>query len=77
MTMRTKVTERGQVSIPVEIRRKLGITAKTSLEWILEGNAARVIPIPDDPIAALRGSGPRGAVRRLLADRRRDARRNG
>lgn len=75
--MRTRVTERGQVSIPAEIRRKLGIRAKTSLEWVIEGNAVRVIPIPDDPIAALRGSGKPGAVRRLLADRRKDARRGG
>jgi len=75
--MRTKVTDRGQVSIPAEIRRKLGINANTSLEWIVEGNAVRVIPIPDDPIAALRGSGKPGAVRRLLAERRQDARRSG
>lgn len=75
--MRTRVTDRGQVSIPAEIRRKLGIGAKTSLEWVIEGNALRVIPIPDDPIAALRGSGKPGAVRRLLADRRKDARRGG
>jgi AbrB family looped-hinge helix DNA binding protein len=75
--MRTRVTERGQVSIPAEIRRKLGITARTSLEWVLEGNAVRVIPIPDDPIGALRGAGKPGAVRRLLAERRRDAKRGG
>lgn len=75
--MRTKVTERGQVSIPVEIRRKLGIRAQTSLEWVVEGNTARVIPIPDDPVAALRGSGKRGAVGRLLAERRKDVRRGG
>jgi hypothetical protein len=36
-----------------------------------------VIPIPDDPVAALRGAGKPGAVRRLLAERRRDARRDG
>ena len=76
-SMRTRVTNRGQVSIPAAIRRKLHITANTALEWIVEGSAVRVIPIPEDPIAALRGSGKRGAVRRLLEDRRRDRRRDG
>jgi len=74
--MRTKVTARGQVSIPVEVRRKLGIGPHTWLEWILEEGAARVIPIPSDPIAALRGSGRRGAVLRLLADRYQEASRD-
>src|SRR5437764_14481940 len=74
--MRTRVTNRGQVSIPAAIRRKLRITANTALEWIVEGNAVRVIPIPDEPIAALRGSGKRGAVRRLVDGRRGERRRN-
>jgi AbrB family looped-hinge helix DNA binding protein len=75
--MRTRVTERGQVSIPSAIRRRLQIKAQTALEWVIEGNTARVIPIPDDPIAVLRGSGKKGGVKRLLADRRRDRHRNG
>ena len=73
--MRTKVTSRGQVSIPSEVRRKLGLKAETVVEWVLEGNTLRVIPIPPDPIAALRGSGRKGAVGRLLADRRKDRQR--
>jgi AbrB family looped-hinge helix DNA binding protein len=75
--MRTRVTTRGQISIPADVRRKLQIKPEMLLEWIVEGNTARVVPIPEDPIAALRGSGKKGEVRRLLADRSRDRRRDG
>ncbi len=70
--MRTKVTVRGQVSIPAPIRRQLHIKPETTLEWIVEGNTVRVIPLPDDPLAACRGSGRGGTVKALLKDRRRD-----
>jgi AbrB family looped-hinge helix DNA binding protein len=74
--MRTKVTTRGQVSIPSAVRKQLRIKPETQLEWVVEGSTVRVIPIPDDPIASLRGSGKKGEVRRLLADRRRDRHRD-
>lgn len=74
--MRTRVTERGQVSIPSAIRRQLGITPDSEVDWVVEGDAVRLVPIPADPVRALRGSGRRGAVGRLLADRRRDAARD-
>ncbi|HEX9444683.1 MAG TPA: AbrB/MazE/SpoVT family DNA-binding domain-containing protein [Candidatus Binatia bacterium] len=73
--MRTKVTKRGQVSVPSEVRKKLHIGPDTTLEWAVEGNTARVIPLPPDPVRAFRGSGKKGAVKRLLQDRRRDRRR--
>ena len=75
--MRTRVTTRGQVSVPADIRKRLRIKSNTILEWIVEGDTVRVIPIPEDPIGALRGSGKKGEVRRLLADRQRDRRRDG
>jgi AbrB family looped-hinge helix DNA binding protein len=34
----SKVTAQGQVSIPVEIRRKLGIGPGSVLEWVEEGD---------------------------------------
>jgi len=75
--MRTKLTNRGQISIPSAIRRKLKLEPETLLEWVVEGNTLRAIPIPADPLTALRGSGKKGAVARLLAERARDRKRGG
>jgi len=70
--MHTKVTKRGQVSVPAEVRKKLHIGPNTCLEWVVDGNTARVIPLPDDPIKAFRGAGPKGLVRELMKERRKD-----
>ena len=72
--MRTKVSKRGQVSIPSEVRDKLRIGPDTSLEWVVEGSTARVIPIPADPLKAFRGSARKGLVRKLLKERQKDRR---
>jgi len=71
--MKTKVTTRGQVSIPAEIRKKLNIESETKLEWLIEGNTIRIIPIPKDPILAFRGRG-KGVytTQDLLKDRKRE-----
>ena len=72
--MHAKMTKRGQVSIPSEVRKKLKIGPNTTLEWVVEGNTARVIPLPSNPVSAFRGSGKKGLVKRLLMERQRENR---
>ena len=73
--MRTRVTKRGQVSVPSDVRRRLQIGPETVLEWVVEGTTARVIPVPADPVRAFRGSGPKGQTAKLTRERRRDSQR--
>jgi AbrB family looped-hinge helix DNA binding protein len=71
--MHTAVTKRGQTVIPAHIRKRYGIGAGTKLAWIDNGTMIQVIPVPDDPITALRGSAKgEGLLEALLEERRRD-----
>ena len=54
--MQTTISERGQTAVPAEIRRKLKLTARSRLEWMIEGEVISVLPIPADPVRAFRGS---------------------
>jgi AbrB family looped-hinge helix DNA binding protein len=71
--MRTTVTRRAQTAIPAAIRKRYGIKGGDLLEWIDDGHIIKVIPIPTDPIRALRGCA-RGEklVERLLKARQKD-----
>jgi AbrB family looped-hinge helix DNA binding protein len=74
--METAVTKRGQTSIPAAIRRRYGIHEGDRLVWLDEGEVIRVVPVPPDPLGALRGAGRgEGLGQRLLEDRQRDRRR--
>jgi AbrB family looped-hinge helix DNA binding protein len=71
MLMKAKVTSRGQVSIPSEIRRKFNIEPESRVEWIVESNTIKVVPLPKDPVAAFRGRGSgRCSTERLIQERR-------
>ena len=74
--METSVTKRGQTSIPASIRRRHGIREGDRLVWLDEGETIRVVPMPPDPLADLRGAGRgEGLGRQLLKERSRDRRR--
>ena len=72
--MKTKVTSRGQTSIPAKIRKQFEITEKTTLDWEIEDGRIVVYPIPENPFKKFRGIfkniGP--SVADLLEQRRLD-----
>lgn len=70
--MRSTITARGQTVIPAAIRRHFNLSPSDRLEWVVENNTIRVIPVQKDPIEAFRGSGTGGSTARLLEDRAQD-----
>lgn len=71
--MQSTVSVRGQTVIPAEIRKRHRIKPSTRLIWLDDGNVIHVIPVPDDPIEAMRGMFKGGGLTEaLLADRRRE-----
>lgn len=71
--MRTTVTKRAQTVVPAALRDRYEIKGGDYLEWIDDGQVIRVIPIPADPIKALRGSAKgENLLERLLESRRED-----
>ena len=70
--MRSTITARGQTVIPAAIRRRFNLSPADRLEWFIENNTIRVVPVREDPIEAFRGSGTSGSTERLLVDRARD-----
>jgi len=76
--MKTAVTKRGQTVIPASIRKRYHIDTDTHLVWLDDGETIRVVPVPRDPLQALRGCGRgHGLTKRLLAEREADSKREG
>jgi AbrB family looped-hinge helix DNA binding protein len=71
--MKSTISTRGQVSIPAALRKKYGLEAETQVEWVEEGGAIKIVPLPKDPIKAFRGAGKsRYTTEKLLRDRRKE-----
>jgi antitoxin PrlF len=55
-----RVTQKGQVTIPIEVRRALGIRTGTDVRFKLEGDGARLVidqALAADEIGRMRGAG--------------------
>lgn len=69
--MHSTVSKRGQTVIPAELRKRYGIEEGTLLAWLDTGEGIQVLPLPKDPIKALRGSlAGLGSVEEYLAEKR-------
>jgi len=71
--MEAYITTKGQIVIPVELRRKYGITPKTRIMILDNGNEIVLRPITDQYLRKLQGSlKGSGALEFLLEERRKD-----
>jgi AbrB family looped-hinge helix DNA binding protein len=73
--MQSTITSRGQTVIPAFIRHQFHLSPADRLEWVLDQDGIRVVPVRANPIEAFRGQGRKaggGATIRLLVERRKD-----
>lgn len=66
-----KVSTKGWVVIPKDLREKYGIEKGTHVQVVDYGNVLALVPLPDDPVEALHGMLAEGPVLTddLLAER--------
>lgn len=67
-----QLPKEGRQFIPAKVRRQFQIGPSDGLEWFVEDNTIRVVPVKKDPVAAFRGKGKGGATARLLEERLAD-----
>ena len=72
--MQSTVTVRGQTAIPSIIRKRYHIKPKMKLEWLDDGHTITVLPVPANPIKALKGyfkkGDPLGALLKFRKEER-------
>jgi bifunctional DNA-binding transcriptional regulator/antitoxin component of YhaV-PrlF toxin-antitoxin module len=67
----TKISQGGQIQVPAEVRRRWG-TRDVLIQD--HGSYLRVVPVPDDPIAATSGffAGPGPSVNEMMRQLREE-----
>ncbi len=72
--MQTRISVRGQTVIPRDVRKELGITPSTRLEWKVKNGVIIILPLPADPVHASVGilEGRSISTADLLVERKRD-----
>lgn len=69
-----KVSAKGWVVIPKELREKYGLKKGTRVQVVDYGDLLALVPLPDDPVEALHGmlEGGTSLTEDLLAERARE-----
>lgn len=42
-----RITSKGQVTIPLEIRQKMGLLPNTDVDFIVKGNSVQIVKVTD------------------------------
>lgn len=69
--MRTTLSERGQTAVPALIREKFNLKPGQQIEWVEDGKAIHLLPVPEDPIKHFRGKS-QGLTKVLLNNRKKE-----
>ena len=69
-----KVSAKGWVVIPKDLRRKYGLEKGTRVQVVDYGDLLAIVPLPEDPVGALHGmlAGGTSLTADLLAERGRE-----
>lgn len=71
--LKSKVTSKGQIVIPKEIRVRYGIKKATIIHWIQKGEGVLMIPDSEDAVISAKGMIPKsGLLKKLLQARQAD-----